>query len=373
MKIAIPTYNRSNKFETILFLKKNNVPIENIYIFLANEEEKKKYISVYGDKYNWIVGVIGIGAQRNFINEYFEENEIIISMDDDIKDLIHKDNKPFIEWTKECFDYLRDNNVGLISFCPSTNPYFFTEKIKLESHKSWKCGNYLAVGVIHIYRNHKDLTMDFGSIAEDYERSIMYYKKYGSNARYFDILIETKYWATGGCDEERTIYTYIRNVHNFLYRHPKYVSFNTKYIRNITKSHKLPNIISHRTPKDNVDIIKLPKIERKELCNLYELLNNIEGNYETYPSICEEVMRIGDIFCPFKIKNIIITKNEIYVFSGECMLVSFGDFTGSQLIINHKKYDNDYTYAFSSQLNHSNTNDLVGTKYSIYFIKKIPL
>ena len=47
MKIVIPTYNRSNKFETILFLKKNNVPIENIYIFLANEEEKKIYKCIW--------------------------------------------------------------------------------------------------------------------------------------------------------------------------------------------------------------------------------------------------------------------------------------------------------------------------------------
>ena len=43
MKIVIPTYDRSDRFETLSFLKNNNVPIENIYIFLANEEEKGKY------------------------------------------------------------------------------------------------------------------------------------------------------------------------------------------------------------------------------------------------------------------------------------------------------------------------------------------
>ena len=43
MHIAIPTYDRSDRFITIKVLKDNNIPIEWITVFVANEEEKDKY------------------------------------------------------------------------------------------------------------------------------------------------------------------------------------------------------------------------------------------------------------------------------------------------------------------------------------------
>jgi len=358
MKIAIPTYKRSDKFETISFLKNNNVPSEMIYIFLANEEEKETYKNVWGSQYNWVVGVLGIGNQRNFITNYFDENEIIVSIDDDIKDLKHKDNKPFLEWINECCNYLKNNNQGLISISPSTNPYWFRDKFKSKSYKSFKCGNYLSVGLFHIYKNHKELILDL-PIVEDYERSILYFKKYGSTVRYFDILVSTKYWAQGGLSDERTMYSYLKNVNMFLYRHPKYVSFNTKYIRNITKNHKLPNIISNRKIKNETNVILLSKIEPYEFVSLIDLISKNENTNE-------EVNRIGSIFCPFEYETYEIYKNEICSSNRKKMIVSFGNYDGS-IIIDKKKY-NDYCSPIITELNYSN-NDLVGTKYSlVYFL-----
>lgn len=410
MKIVIPTYNRSDRFETLSFLKKNDVPIENIYIFLANEEEKQKYINSFGNEYNWIVGVIGIDKQRNFITNYFDENEILVSIDDDIEDLIHKDNRPFLDWIYECINYINEEQVGLISIPPSTNPFWFKEQIKSKSHKSFKCGNYLAIGGFHIYKNHKDLLIDIPFI-EDYERSILYYKKYGCNARYFDILLKTKYWGTGGLSSDRTMYSYIKNVNKFLYRHPEYVSFNTKFIRTISKFQKLPNIISNKVIKDKVDVIELPKIEPNELSILYGMLEDINiikktitnnrrgfplghksatfgyvrgrynGKYDLsqytkkYPHIYQELLRIGNIFCPFEFSAIHINKNVICPPHkdskniGKSMLLSFGDYTGCNIIIDGKKYDaNCNPLIFDgSELEHYNTDDLVGTKYSLVF------
>jgi hypothetical protein len=59
-KIVIPTYNRSDRFETLAFLGRNNIPIQNVYIFVANEEERQKYINSFGDEYNFIIGVEGL-------------------------------------------------------------------------------------------------------------------------------------------------------------------------------------------------------------------------------------------------------------------------------------------------------------------------
>ena len=69
--ICIPSYQRAHilKNHTLLTLKRRNISHEKIYVFVANELEKKKYASVLDAKtYNSIVvGKKGIGHQRIFI------------------------------------------------------------------------------------------------------------------------------------------------------------------------------------------------------------------------------------------------------------------------------------------------------------------
>jgi hypothetical protein len=239
MNIVIPTYDRSDNFKTIKFLKDNDIPDEWVNIFLANEEEKQKYISKIGEnKYNWVVGVLGICNQRNFITDYFNEDEIIISMDDDITDIVHKDNKPFKEWIKECLDYLEESKLGLLTVSPSSNPYFFKLKNKKNSFKK---GNYLGVGVFHIYKNHKDLKMNINFV-EDYERSMMYLYKYGHNIRYEDIFLKTVYWGKGGLRTLRTKESYIEQVNKLLEQYPEILKTKMKLIPQMDKTEKIPII-----------------------------------------------------------------------------------------------------------------------------------
>ena len=51
------------------------------------------------------------------------------------------------------------------------------------------------------------------------------------------------------------------------------------------------------------------------------------------------------------------------------MLLSFGDYTGCNIVINNKTYDaNCNPIVFNgSELEHWNTDDLIGTKYSLVF------
>lgn len=239
MKIAIPTYNRSDRFKTIEFLKQNNIPDEWITIFLANEEEKNKYLSIIGENgYKWVVGVKGICNQRNFITDYFEEDEYIISMDDDITDIIHKDNRPFKDWINDCLHYMKETNLGLLTVSPSSNPYFFKMKNK---DVSFRMGKYLAVGVFHIYRNHKEIKMGI-DFFEDYERSILYLEKEGKNIRYYDVLLKTVYWGKGGLTEARNKDKYIENVYEIMKKYPNYFKVNYKMISKLSKTEKMPNL-----------------------------------------------------------------------------------------------------------------------------------
>ena len=88
MKIAIPSYKRANTLrdKTAALLERYNVPSENVIIFVANEEERVAYAEALKDSpYSYIVvGVVGMGAIRNFIRDYFDEGEFIVNLDDDL-------------------------------------------------------------------------------------------------------------------------------------------------------------------------------------------------------------------------------------------------------------------------------------------------
>jgi hypothetical protein len=406
MKIIIPTYDRSNRFETLSFLKKNNVSIKDIYIFLASEEEKQKYVNLFGDDYNWIIGVAGLVNQRNFITNYFDENEILLCIDDDIEDLLHKDAKPFLDWIDECINYLRYSNFGILSINPSVNPFYFEQRKK---SASFKVGNYSCIGAFQILKNCKDLILSLDNI-EDWERSLLYFKKYGGNIRYNDILIKTKYFGKGGLSSQRNKNNYLKSVNKLLCEYPEYIKFNYKKLP-LDKYIQFPNVQFRKVIQSTVDVIELPKMEANELSNLYGMLEDINvtkrntrtnrrgfpdghraitfgyvrgrfnGKYDLslctkkYPHIYQELLRIGNIYCPFDFSAIHINKDVVCPAHkdsknvGKSMLLSFGDYTGCNIMIDGKKYDANCSPLIfdGSNLEHYNTDDLIGTKYSLVF------
>ena len=110
---------------------------------------------------------------------------------------------------------------------------------------------------------------------------------------------------------------------------------------------------------------------RRKNGNLIDL-----SNYSIkYPEIYNELLRIGNIYCPFKFTSIHINKNVVcpkHIDSknvGKSMLVSFGDYTGCKLMIEDVEYDANCSPIIfdGSKLEHWNTDDLEGTKYSLVF------
>ena len=90
--VAIPSYDRPVEItkKTLLTLKKGKVSPDKIYVFVANKAEEAKYKDTMDpDTYNKIiVGKKGITPQRNFISNYFPEGKQIVSMDDDVKNMV---------------------------------------------------------------------------------------------------------------------------------------------------------------------------------------------------------------------------------------------------------------------------------------------
>ena len=96
---------------------------------------------------------------------------------------------------------------------------------------------------------------------------------------------------------------------------------------------------------------------------------------QKHPEIWKEIQRIADIIVPFKWKschlnnNVVCPKHKDTNNQTESCIISFGQYTGCDLIIEDVKQDTYYPpviFNGSTHL-HWNTDDLVGNKYSLVF------
>jgi hypothetical protein len=96
-----------------------------------------------------------------------------------------------------------------------------------------------------------------------------------------------------------------------------------------------------------------------------------------YPEIYAELVRVGELLCPFKFSSIHLNNNVVCPKHydgknvGESMLVSFGNYTGCNIVIEDVIYNARHTpIIFNGALReHWNTPDLEGNKYSLVFYK----
>ena len=118
-------------------------------------------------------------------------------------------------------------------------------------------------------------------------------------------------------------------------------------------------------------IINRPSIMKKWNKEKYD----ISRRTKTHPHIWEELKRIGDIICPFPYSSCYICHNTVagkHIDNknvGMSCIVSIGDYEGCNLVIEKKNYDAKYKPIIfdGSKIEHWNTNDLVGDKYSLIY------
>jgi hypothetical protein len=222
MYIAIPTYNRSDVLErkTLTTLLKGSIQPSQIYIFVANETEKKKYeVAIPSTKYHKIIiGKLGIANQRIFIKNYFKKGDYVVSIDDDVEGLYQLSGdklkeikvKPFFE---KALEELKKENKFMWGIYPVHNPFFMKKKTSK--------GLSFIVGALHGYIVRHDKTLDPSTLSEgkeDYEQSILYYLKDGGVLRFNDVTIKTKFLAKGGLGQDR----FERNKKSAKYLQHKY-------------------------------------------------------------------------------------------------------------------------------------------------------
>jgi len=212
IKFVIPTYNRYEEIQskTLTTLKEGGVPSEQIYIFVANEEEKEKYEKSTDNTYynEIIVGELGIRQQRIFISKYFPVGERICSMDDDVEQVIKKVQgelhkvENIYKLVESCFKTLRMSEfegINIWGVYPTPNCRWMKESYITTDLR-------FCIGVMFGYINRHDEELyasDKCQTKSDIEQSILYYIKDKGIARFNDICFKTKFKAKGGIGKDR--------------------------------------------------------------------------------------------------------------------------------------------------------------------------
>ena len=201
--VAIPSYKRSDQLprKTLATLREGNIPMENIYIFVVEEELPLYTTSCVG--YTIVSGKLGLVQQREFIQNYFPIGVHIVFMDDDLEQIY----RPTSAKTKEVItdldptlismiDRMTEEQVSICGAYPVDNIMFSFNSKSITT--DLKC----MIGAFYIIKNTRDpeLTLDVNvnPSHEDKYRSIQYYLKEKKCLRFNHICFKTKYFGKGG-------------------------------------------------------------------------------------------------------------------------------------------------------------------------------
>ena len=201
--VAIPSYDRVKelKKKTLKMLEENKINKSLITVFVANNEQKNIYQTEIGTDYKIVVGVKGMVNIRNFITNYYPSKKKILCCDDDITRIVegNLEGKTVKTVTnlktiaEKGFKLCNENNYHLWGLHPSANPRSLKSKNKITEDLKY------IIGALYGVINDKSIKVSLDN-AEDYERSIKYYLKYGGIIRFNNYSAFTTFYAKGGME-----------------------------------------------------------------------------------------------------------------------------------------------------------------------------
>jgi len=201
MKFVIPSYQRYDKLKllTLTYLNTHDIKKEDVYIFTrVDDTDLEKYLSLRDDGYNVevLVGVRGIGNTHNYITNYFQENEYIVELDDDIIDIVDK-NRQSITSLKEIIDemlsLMRMENISYGGLYQVDNNMF------MSGQKNYTTDLRYLLGIFRIRKIDKSIVLKT-NYSEDFENCILHYIKDGKILKNNWLCAKTKNYADGGCN-----------------------------------------------------------------------------------------------------------------------------------------------------------------------------
>ena len=198
-KFIIPSYQRYIKLKSLSlhYLDKQGIPKDIIYIFVRTDDpEVHLYRLLNLQGYNIIETTVqGIGKTHNAITEYFNEDEWIIELDDDLIDVVDKNRQSIDSLTHELnmmIDVMDDMNINYGGFYQVANPLFMSQMNKYTFDLKY------ILGIFRIRRIKKDIIL-YTNFAEDFENAILHYLRDGKILKNNWLCGKTKNYASGGC------------------------------------------------------------------------------------------------------------------------------------------------------------------------------
>ena len=195
MKIAIASYNRHLTLgkNTLTFLNSmNGFELEDITIFVADQQQFDLYHSEFPD-YNIVIGEKGIVNIRNFINQYYDLDQYIVCLDDDIEGLNEENPNLFIDGENE----LNRTGFSLWGVNCISNKFFIDKQAKITNTLKFCIGGLF--GMI----NKRFILSPLSSTKEDIENTIIHYLYSKGVVRFNHVSFKSKMFAEGGIGNKR--------------------------------------------------------------------------------------------------------------------------------------------------------------------------
>ena len=210
MKICIASYERHeticNKSLKVL-LNAGYQPTE-IDLFVANEEQYHKYKNVVPEGINIIIAVKGLKNVREFIFNYYDEGEHVLSLDDDIESVKYFDIEQdkiveivdFKNMVETGFNECQKKGLKLWGLYSVSNKLFMKQFSEITYDYKFIIGNFFG------FINCKKMNSLNVSNIDDYERSIKSYLLYSGSVRMNRYVCKTNFKKNAGgaqCDPDR--------------------------------------------------------------------------------------------------------------------------------------------------------------------------
>lgn len=203
--VCVPSYNRPElcNEKTLAMLKTANIKKKNVYVFVANKQELKRYNEVLDKNlyHKIVLGKKGLVPQRQFAMEYFKQGEHIVFFDDDVVEVDLSLSKRFKSGSldnffKSAFNDCKKYKSFLWGPYPVYNPFFRKPRPEMTTDLRFIAGPFFGIINRPKLKSIKLTITRHNDQKEDVERTIRYFKNDGIVLRYDKIAVKTQYYAS---------------------------------------------------------------------------------------------------------------------------------------------------------------------------------
>lgn len=205
-QIAIPSYARAEilRDKTLAFLDAQNISTDIVTVFVASEEERKRYAEVLANKWRIVVGCLNKLEQQKFYHTHYPKGMPLLNIDDDVSNLRQRTTDGKLEdftgnigsLVEQMFGICQQEGAKMWGINPVENGFFMKDVVTV--------GLKFIVGTFYgNYAGDESITSptrQYQSSCEDFETSLRSFITNGAVIRAEYLAPKTKYWATGGMD-----------------------------------------------------------------------------------------------------------------------------------------------------------------------------